>query len=63
MKFLTLISILLLCTAMPFCDKIDSSINRGLEEEKGYSRHAMGYHRQHPEQKAREQRIRRLVNG
>jgi hypothetical protein len=43
MKFLPLISILLLCTAMPFCDKIDSSINRGLEEEKGYSRHAMGY--------------------
>jgi hypothetical protein len=49
MRFLPLISILLLCTATPFCDQIDSSINRGLEEEKSYSRHAMEYHRHHPE--------------
>ena len=42
----------LLCVAMRFCDRIDSSINRGLEEEKSYSRHAMEYHRHHPDKRA-----------
>jgi hypothetical protein len=37
-----------LCVVMPVCDKVESSINKGLEEEKSYSRHAMEYHRAHP---------------
>jgi hypothetical protein len=37
---------------MPVCDKVNSSINRGLEEEMSYSRHAMEYHRQHPEKRS-----------
>lgn len=41
----------LLCAIMPVCDSIDSSLNRGLEEEKSYTRHAMEYHRQHPEKR------------
>jgi hypothetical protein len=42
----------LLCVAMRFCERIDSFINRGLEEEKSYSRHAMEYHRHHPDKRA-----------
>jgi len=42
---------ILLCVIMPVCDRIDSSMNRGLEEEKSYTRHAMEYHRQHPEKR------------
>jgi len=41
----------LLCVIMPICDRIDSSVNQGLEEEKSYTRHAMEYHRQHPEKR------------
>jgi len=36
---------------MPVCDRIDSSMNQGLEEEKSYTRHAMEYHRKHPDQR------------
>ena len=40
---------ILLCAIMPVCDRIDSSMNKGLEEEKSYTRHAMEHHRLHPE--------------
>ena len=30
----------------------DDSLNRGLEEEKSYTRHAMEYHRSHPDKRA-----------
>jgi hypothetical protein len=30
----------------------DSSLNEGLEEEKSYTRHAMEYHREHPNKRA-----------
>jgi hypothetical protein len=51
MRSIPLLPMWLLCVAMPSCDKMDSSINRGLEEEKSYSRHAMEYHRQHPDKR------------
>jgi hypothetical protein len=40
---------LLFCAIMPVCDEMSSSLNRELEEEKSCTRHAMEYHRQHPE--------------
>jgi hypothetical protein len=36
----------LLCFVMQVCDS--SPLNKGLEEEKSYTRHAMEYHRDHP---------------
>ena len=33
------------------CDRFEESLNRGLEEEKSYTRHAMEYHRKHPDQR------------
>lgn len=46
---------ILLCAIMPVCDRIDSSMNKGLEEEKSYTRHAMEYHRLHPESRRGDQ--------
>lgn len=40
---------LLLCVAMPTCDRANSSLTQGLEEEKSFTRHAMEYHREHPD--------------
>src|ERR1700674_4653299 len=31
------------------CKRFDGSLTRGLEEEKSYTRHAMEYHRDHPD--------------
>jgi|ERR1700686_1191987 len=42
---------LLLCAMLRVCDAVDSSITRGLEEEKSYTRHAMEYHREHPNER------------
>ena len=36
---------------MSGCSRFNDSLNRGLEEEKSYTRHAMEYHREHPEQR------------
>jgi hypothetical protein len=33
------------------CSRLENSLNTALEEEKSYSRHAMEYHRQHPEKR------------
>ncbi len=33
------------------CDRFNASLTRGLEEEKSYTRHAMEYHRAHPEKR------------
>jgi hypothetical protein len=33
------------------CDRFEQHLNRSLEEEKSYTRHAMEYHRQHPDQR------------
>jgi hypothetical protein len=33
------------------CSQLENSLNTALEEEKSYSRHAMEYHRQHPEKR------------
>jgi len=33
------------------CRRFDESLTRGLEEEKSYTRHAMEYHREHPEKR------------
>ena len=33
------------------CGRFNESLNRGLEEEKSYTRHAMEYHREHPDQR------------
>jgi hypothetical protein len=33
------------------CSRFNESLNRGLEEEKSYTRHAMEYHREHPDQR------------
>jgi hypothetical protein len=41
-----LVAAMLLYFGIP---KFISSLNRGLEEEKSYTRHAMEYHREHPE--------------
>lgn len=35
--------------ALTGCKRIDKSLTRGLEEEKSYTRHAMEYHREHPD--------------
>jgi hypothetical protein len=43
--------VLWICVVIPGCDRIDSSINQGLDEERLYSRHAMEYHRQHPDKR------------
>jgi hypothetical protein len=33
------------------CSRLERSLDTGLEEEKSYTRHAMEYHRQHPEKR------------
>ncbi len=33
------------------CKRAEDSLTRGLEEEKSYSRHAMEYHREHPDKR------------
>ncbi len=33
------------------CSRLENSFNTALEEEKSYTRHAMEYHRQHPEKR------------
>lgn len=50
-SFFPVSTAVLLCAIMPVCNRVDSSINKGLEEEKSYTRHAMEYHRQHPEKR------------
>lgn len=37
--------------ALTGCKKFDESLTRGLEEEKSYTRHAMEYHREHPDKR------------
>jgi hypothetical protein len=44
----TLLFVILLLSG---CSWFDKSLNRGLEEEKSYTRHAMEYHREHPEKR------------
>ena len=44
-------SALLIAVTMFGCDRFNESLNRGLEEEKSYTRHAMEYHREHPDQR------------
>jgi hypothetical protein len=34
------------------CKRLNANLNRGLEEEKSFSRHAMEYHRLHPDKRA-----------
>jgi hypothetical protein len=46
-SLLTLISALVLSG----CDKAEQSLTRALEEEKSYTRHAMEYHREHPDKR------------
>jgi hypothetical protein len=52
MSLFPIFAAVLLCAMTTVCDSMDSSINRGLEEEKSYTRHAMEYHRQHTEKRA-----------
>jgi hypothetical protein len=51
MKVLPLFSMLSLFLVMRTCDTTNSSMNQGLEEEKSFTRHAMEYHRQHPDKR------------
>lgn len=37
--------------ALTGCGRFDESLTRGLEEEKSYTRHAMEYHREHPDKR------------
>jgi hypothetical protein len=42
-------AIAMLCLSILWgCDRFNRSLTTGLEEEKSYTRHAMEYHRQHP---------------
>jgi hypothetical protein len=50
-SFVPLSTTLQFCAIMSVCDEMSSSLNRGLEEEKSYTRHAMEYNRQHPEKR------------
>jgi hypothetical protein len=45
------ISVLFIALAMTGCDRFNDSLIKGLEEEKSYTRHAMEYHREHPDQR------------
>lgn len=40
-------ALLIVPLAFAGCRKLEDSVNKGLEEEKSYTRHAMEYHRQH----------------
>lgn len=40
-----------LLIVLPSCERVDQHLTEGLEEEKSYTRKAMEYHRQHPDQR------------
>lgn len=42
---------LFVLVAVTACKRMEDSLTRGLEEEKSYSRHAMEYHRDHPDER------------
>lgn len=42
---------LFVLVAVTACKRMEDSLARGLEEEKSYSRHAMEYHRDHPDKR------------
>jgi hypothetical protein len=44
-------TLLFALVALTGCKRFDKSLTRGLEEEKSYTRHAMEYHRGHPDQR------------
>ena len=44
-------ALLLALVALIGCKRFDGSLTRGLEEEKSYTRHAMEYHREHPDKR------------
>jgi len=48
--FLTSATLLLAVAVAWAWEKFNSSLDKGLEEEKSYTRHAMEYHREHPDQ-------------
>lgn len=52
-QFITLLfrAYVLALVILSGCQKIEKSLTKGLEEEKSYTRHAMEYHREHPDKR------------
>lgn len=44
-------SVVLALVTLCGCERFDESLTKGLEEEKSYTRHAMEYHREHPDKR------------